>query len=140
MQTYATREHLAEWLTPEDLPDATEAKRWLQVASERVRTATRADIYSTDPAGYPDDPEEILAFRDATCAQITEWIEADLNPFKGVAGQELLESKSSIAGGTIELDTNGSAEARARALTILCDRGYDILRNAGLASNAPGFH
>lgn len=140
MQIYATREHLAEWLSPDDLPDANEATRWLRAASERVRTATRADVYSTDPAGYPDDPDEILAFRDATCAQITEWIEAGLDPFKGVAGQELLESKSSIAGGTIELDTNGSAEARARALTVLCDRGYDILRNAGLASNAPGFH
>ncbi|NKS58892.1 hypothetical protein GS504_15645 [Rhodococcus hoagii] len=138
MLIYATREDLGEWLNP--VPDEQNAKALLREASALVRKATRADRYEPTPAGMPADAFIRDAFRDATCAQVSEWVTAELDPVAGLAGQELQEVASSIAGGSVTLDASGQAEARARALTELCPRGVDILRNEGLGNAHPAVY
>ena len=135
MHSYASREDLGEWVNP--VSDEFEAKTLIREASSLVRKATRFDLYDVTPAGLPSDSFVIAAFRDATCAQVSEWVAADLDPVAGVAGQELQESSSSIAGGSVTLDVSGHSEARARALTELCPRALNILRNEGLGNAQP---
>ena len=113
-----------------ELPD--NADTLLRFASVLVRRATRFDVYDTTPAGMPDDPWIIDAFRDATCVQAAMWATNSINPAAGSAGVEGGVESSSIAGGTVKYDTSHTDHART-SIDALCPMALEVLRAEGLA-------
>lgn len=115
-----------------ELPD--NADVLLRFASVLVRRATRFDVYDTTPAGMPDDPWVIDAFRDATCVQAAMWAANGVDPSAGSAGVDGGVESSSIAGGTVKYDTSHVDEARA-SVDTLSPMALAVLRAEGLASH-----
>ena len=115
-----------------ELPD--NADTLLRFASVLVRKATRFDVYDTTPAGMPDDPWVIEAFRDATCVQAAMWAANSVDPAAGSAGVDGGVESSSIAGGTVKYDTSHVDAARA-SVDTLSPLALEVLRAEGLASH-----
>ena len=115
-----------------ELPD--NADTLLRFASVLVRRATRFDVYDTTPAGMPDDPWVIEAFRDATCVQAAMWAANGVDPAAGSAGVDGGIESSSIAGGTVKYDTSHVDAARA-SIDTLSPMALAVLRAEGLASH-----
>lgn len=128
MLVYATVEQLAEHVA--EIPDNAEVL--LARASLLVRKATRFDLYDTTPAGLPEEPEVIDAFRDATCVQVAEWVALEVDPVAGAAGVQGAVASSSIAGGSVSFDTSHVELVRA-SVNSLCATAVDVLRAEGLA-------
>lgn len=114
----------------DELPD--NANTLLRFASVLVRRATRFDVYDTTPAGMPDDPWIIDAFRDATCVQAAMWASNSIDPSKGGAGVDGGVESSSIAGGTVKYDTS-HVEAARSSVDALSPMALAVLRAEGLA-------
>jgi hypothetical protein len=132
---YATVDDLADWLT--ELPDDDQAKILIRYASQLVRRATANDIYDTYPSGLPVDLDIAEALRDATCAHVSMWFLAGVNPAAGVVGREVLIKSQTADGGSVTYGDGVSAEEIERSLTRLSPAALAILRNAGLASTRP---
>ena len=115
-----------------ELPD--NADTLLRFASVLVRRATRFDVYDVTPAGMPDDPWVIDAFRDATCVQAAMWAQNGIDPSSGAAGVDGGVESSSIAGGTVKYDTSHVDAARA-SVDTLSPLALAVLRAEGLASH-----
>ena len=115
-----------------ELPD--NADTLLRFASVLVRRATRFDVYDVTPAGMPDDPWVIDAFRDATCVQAAMWAQNGIDPSSGAAGVDGGVESSSIAGGTVKYDTSHVDAARA-SVDTLSPLALEVLRAEGLASH-----
>lgn len=128
MLTYAEPHDLADHMV--EVPD--DAEVLIRFASMLVRKATRFDVYDTTPAGMPDDPWIIEAFRDATCVQAAMWATNSINPAAGSAGVEGGVESSSIAGGTVRFDTSHTDHART-SIDALCPMALEVLRAEGLA-------
>lgn len=128
MLTYAEPHDLADHMP--EVPD--DAEVLIRFASMLVRKATRFDVYDTTPAGMPDDPWIIEAFRDATCVQAAMWATNSINPAAGSAGVEGGVESSSIAGGTVKYDTSHVDAARS-SVDALCPMALEVLRAEGLA-------
>lgn len=129
MLVYADEAELSEHVT--EIPD--NAAALLRSASALVRTATRFDIYDVTPAGAPDDPWVIAAFRDAVCVQVAEWVANDVNPVAGSAGVQAGVESSTIAGGTVKYNLSHVDHARA-SIDTLSPAALAVLRSEGLAS------
>ena len=130
MLVYADEADLSTHVT--ELPD--NADVLLRFASVLVRRATRFDVYDVTPAGMPDDPWVIDAFRDATCAQAAMWAQNGIDPSSGAAGVDGGVESSSIAGGTVKYDTSHVDAARA-SIDTLSPMALAVLRAEGLASH-----
>ena len=115
-----------------ELPD--NADTLLRFASVLVRKATRFDVYDITPAGMPDDPWVIEAFRDATCVQAAMWAQNGVDPTAGSAGVDGGVESSSIAGGTVKYDTSHVDAARS-SVDTLSPMAVAVLRAEGLASH-----
>lgn len=128
MLVYAESHDLAD-----HMPEVPEnADMLIRFASVLVRRATRFDVYDTTPAGAPDDPWVIDAFRDATCVQAAMWAANGVDPAKGAAGVDGGVESSSIAGGTVKYDTSHVDAARA-SVDTLSPLALEVLRAEGLA-------
>lgn len=128
MLVYATSDELADHVA--EIPD--NADQLLKRASIMVRNATRFDLYDTLPSGMPEDLDVIDAFREATCAQVAEWVANDVDPVAGEAGVQAGVASSSIAGGSVSYDLSHAELARA-SVGKLSSYALDILRAEGLA-------
>lgn len=128
MLVYAEPHHLADHMA--EVPD--DAEMLIRYASALVRQATRFDVYDVTPAGMPDDPWVIEAFRDATCVQAAMWAANGINPAAGSAGVEGGVDSSTIAGATVKYNTSHVDHARA-SVDSLCPAALAALRDQGLA-------
>ena len=130
MLVYAVPDDLADHMA--EVPD--DAEVLIRYASTLVRSATRFDVYDVTPAGMPDDPWVIDAFRDATCVQAAMWAQNGVDPAAGAAGVDGGVESSSIAGGTVKYDTSHVDAARA-SIDTLSPMALAVLRAEGLASH-----
>lgn len=128
MLVYAVPDDLADHMA--EVPD--DAEVLIRYASTLVRSATRFDVYDVTPAGMPDDPWVIDAFRDATCVQAAMWAANGINPAAGSAGVEGGVDSSTIAGATVKYNTSHVDHARA-SVDTLCPAALAVLRSEGLA-------
>ncbi|MCU1647171.1 MAG: hypothetical protein JWN03_7446 [Nocardia sp.] len=137
MLTYATVDQLAEHVTAAQLDKLAvgDAARYIQSATQIVRTATKNDLYDVTPAGMPTDPVLAGALAVATCVQVREWICNDINPLTGVAGLAPTVASASTNGSSVSYNNTDQAAARAQLLTELADAARIELRNVGLASS-----
>jgi len=111
-RVYATAADL-EAYTGQPAPD--NAGRLLARASRLVDRAMVAAVYDTDASGYPDDPDVLDGFRDATCAQAAAWAKreteaTELGPWTSVSAGPVSLSRPD-AGTRVEDDTALTAEA-----------------------------
>lgn len=140
-QVYAGHGDLAGFLSLTDFQALTQEQTRipLQVASNLVRQATRNDYYCTDAAGYPEDPEQRLAFRRATAAQVAYWsMVADLATVHlGAAGIPDQLSSASVMGATVQFDRSGTA-AVAASFDALFPEARTFLTDEGLCSQTVG--
>lgn len=133
MRLYAT-ESQVEAFTGEPAPENVAVL--LRFASTLVAAATRGDLYDTDPAGMPTDPDVVDAFADATCCQVGVWAAAGVDPSAGEAGVEAQVTSSKILDAQVGYDGATVGAARRSSVVSLAPVAYQILRNAGLASSA----
>lgn len=101
---------------PEDL------SRLLDRASEVIRDSTRTALYDVDTDDLPTDTDVAAAFRDATCAQVENWIVGD--------------EEDDVLGPLVDLSI-GALKATPQAPLVLAPRAARILRNARLYSGEP---
>jgi|LSQX01.1.fsa_nt_gb hypothetical protein len=129
MRLYAQPEDLIpEWL--DVIPG--NAHRLIRAASVLVENATRLGRYDTDAEGYPTQPNTRSAFLAAVCQQVAVWHNADIDPDKGLTGQQATISSQSAGGGSVSYTGTQTTQERGLAAVTLCDQSYLILRNAGL--------
>ncbi len=140
MLLYATPEDL----TPDWMPAApTNAASLIRSASRLVRRATLTAYYATDAAGAPTAVTVVQAMRDATCAQVASWVEADISPLAGAAkASSAPVASKSLGSASVSYDTSAAASvtamaARAAAATSLCQEAGMILAEAGLIGTRP---
>lgn len=116
LTAHATLADLTEWLGA--TPPAN-GERLLRRASELVDAHTTTEYDTDDVTGLATDSEEcgyLAALRDATCAQVEQWILAgEHNDIDGMAGQDV--------------SVGGLSVTRPRRLA---PRAATILRNADL--------
>lgn len=132
MRTYADASDVSAW-TGQPEPDG--VTQLVRSASVLVESACRADLYDTDPAGLPVDPDVVEAMRDAVCAQVALWVSAGIDPVAGAAGVEASVTSSRILDGQVSFDGATTDRTKRSAARMLCREAYLILRNAGLASS-----
>lgn len=95
-----------------ELVDPDDIARLLLRASELVDGAVRQP-YTTDDDGLATDTDIAAALRDATCAQVEQWVEVgEENAVDGLAG-----TQRSVGGGV------RAPELAPRALRILLNAG-----------------
>ncbi|WP_280357078.1 hypothetical protein [Nocardia otitidiscaviarum] len=135
MLVYAVPDDLADWLT--DLPTTAAATQLIRFASQLVRSATRCDLYDTDPAGLPVDLDIAEALKNATCAQAAQWHLAGIDPAAGTVGRDVAIKTQTADGGSVTYADAPSAQEIAASLKTLSSAALLILRNAGLASTRP---
>lgn len=140
-QVYAGHGDLASFLSLSDFQALSQEQTRipLQVASNLVRQATRNDFYRTDASGYPEDPEQRLAFRRATAAQVAHWsMVADLATVHlGAAGVPDQLASASVMGATVQFDRSGTAAVTA-SFEALIPEARTFLVNEGLCSSTVG--
>lgn len=116
---HATEAQLAGWLAGGDLPAPTgaAATRLLERASTLV-SAKVVSGYPVDEAGLPTETEVAAALRDATCAQVEQWLSV---------GED-----NDIDGYPRDTAVSGGGVAVSRRPSRLAPRARDILRDAQL--------
>lgn len=129
MRTYATPDDLSpDWLdTPPD-----NAPRLIRAASLLVSNATRLARYATDDDGYPTQPAHKAAFTNAVCQQVAIWANANLDPDKGLAGQDPHLTGQSAGSGSINYSGAQTTQELGAAATTLAEPVKLILDEAGL--------
>lgn len=130
MLIFATAADVEKWM---DEPlDGRSVDALLRRASSLVQRAVRSARFAVTPAGMPQDPDIEEALRDATCEQVTVWLENDVNPVE-VASAAAPVAASSIGDASINYgDSAASNAAKDNAATELHPAAFDILANAGL--------
>ena len=136
MLVYATVEDLAAEPWSIEAPP-TNVDQLLAAASLLVLGATRSAVYRTDVDGYPSDPVIRLAFRDATCSQVTTWIALGIDP--AAAGADAATSSGRVTASKTfgpasvsYVGVEGAVAERARVAKGLTDAAALILSAAGL--------
>ena len=130
MLIFATDADVEKWMG-EPL-DGRSVDALLRRASSLVQRAVRSARFAVTPAGMPQDPDIEEALRDATCEQVTVWLENDVNPVE-VASAAAPVAASSIGDASINYgDSSASNAAKDNAATTLHPAALDILANAGL--------
>lgn len=114
---YAVVADLQAWL---DADPPADAARLLGHAMRLVDSAITTAMFTTDANGNATDLGVLAALRDATCAQVEDWmINGDETNSQDFVGQTTVEGMTvSRAGG--------------RSKLRLCDRAQDILKAAKL--------
>ncbi len=118
MSAYATLAELATFVgsTPSDAASQAIAERMLERASELMDGVVVAAFEVDSVTELPTDVEVAAALRDATCAQVEQWLEVgESNDVDGLAGTAV--------------SVGGYAGRRAPSVS---PRALRILRNAGL--------
>jgi hypothetical protein len=111
---YATSAELSAFLPAGTT--VTDADRVLARASERIDGTVMAPFTVDTLTGLPSDPDIAAAMRDATCAQVEQWLEVgEENDIDGLAGTEV-----SVTGYS------------GRRAPRVAPRALQILQNAGL--------
>lgn len=116
---HATEAQLTAWLSGGELaaPTGAKAAHLLARASSHIDRYVLSG-YPTDEAGLPTEPEVSDALRDATCAQVEQWLSVgEDNDIDGY------DHHTSVGAGGVNV-----AKRPAR----LAPRARDILRDAGL--------
>lgn len=116
---HATEADLANWLASSDFtpPTGAKAQHLLNRATGLVNAKVVA-YYPTDEAGVPTETYVKDALRDATCAQVEQWLSVgEDNDYDGYPADT-----SVAANGTAVSDRPARLAPRAR----------DLLRDAGL--------
>lgn len=120
-----------------------ELKNWLQIggdqpaptnAATKLRSATIIVARACNLNPYQPDvltPDNTPALRDATCAQVAEWLRLGIEPGALLGGSGGVK-KSSMLGDTVERDTTGDTARLDAAGRDLCVEASDILLAAGL--------
>ena len=130
MLIFATDADVEKWMG-EPL-DGRSVDALLRRASSLVQRAVRSARFAVTPAGMPQDPDIEEALRDATCEQVTVWLENDVNPVE-VASAAAPVAASSIGDASINYgDSSASNAAKDSISTTLHPAAFDILANAGL--------
>ena len=130
MLIFATDADVEKWMG-EPL-DGRSVDALLRRASSLVQRAVRSARFAVTPAGMPQDPDIEEALRDATCEQVTVWLENDVNPVE-VASAAAPVAASSIGDASINYgDSSASNAAKDSISTTLHPAALDILANAGL--------
>lgn len=117
---YATTADLAKHLEGAALPAY--PRKLLKQASADVERATKCAIYVTDDNGFPTDAAVILAFKEATCAQVEWW--GETGDALGIQGsyQNVKIGSVALSGGPGATGTQGE----------LAPNAHTVLDNAGL--------
>lgn len=134
---YADAGDLAAW-TGTTAPD--NADVLLRSAALLVRRDTRSAYYDTDDTGLPTDTKIFDAFRDACCAQATQWVALGVDPAAGAGGTTggaATETWIGTGKVTYADPSKAVADARAAASSTLCDEAVQILTDAGLFPGRP---
>ena len=130
MLIFATDADVEKWMG-EPL-DVRSVDVLLRRASSLVQRAVRSARFAVTPAGMPQDPDIEEALRDATCEQVTVWLENDVNPVE-VASAAAPVAASSIGDASINYgDSSASNAAKDSISTTLHPAALEILANAGL--------
>ena len=130
MLIFATDADVEKWMG-EPL-DGRSVDALLRRASSLVQRAVRSARFAVTPAGMPQDPDIEEALRDATCEQVTVWLENDVNPVE-VASAAAPVTSSSIGDASVNYgDSSASNAAKDNVATELHPAAFDILANAGL--------
>lgn len=117
--SYATDADLTAWLPAGTV--VADAARLLLRASEVVDAAVRAPFTVVTATQLPVDSTVAAALRDATCAQVEQWVEVgEENDIDGLAGRPV--------------QIGGLSSDRAPELA---PRAHRILLNAGLLTLNP---
>lgn len=121
MAVYATPDELQSFLPSGAQAQVADVDRLLARASAKVDGMVRA-CYDVDDNGAPTDADVAAALRDATCAQVEQWIEVgEANDIDGLAG-----TQRSVGGAS-------GLRAPSRA-----PRALEILSTAGLLTVPDG--
>lgn len=122
MNPYAILTDLTAWLPASTAAalDPADAPRLLQRASEAVADAVTAG-YAVDSSGNPSDPVIAAALRDATCAQVEQWLE--------------VSEENDIAGYPSNTLLSGGGLSQNRLPPTLAPRARRILRSEGLTAS-----
>lgn len=130
MLIFATDADVEKWM---GAPlDGRSVDSLLRRASSLVQRAVRSARFAVTPAGMPQDPDIEEALRDATCEQVTVWLENDVNPVE-VASAAAPVASSSIGDASINYgDSSASNAAKDAVSSELHPAAFDILANAGL--------
>jgi len=137
---YATSSDYSTWSGADTGPDNVD--QLLRSASLLVRDATAAAYYQVDTTGLPSDAILLQAFNDATCAQVSAWVAAGIDPNAvGLLTTPIVRAKA-LDGGSVDYDTSLSAsvtafQARQQIATGLCVEAQRILASSGLVLTAP---
>lgn len=105
-------------------------------ASSMVQRAVRAARFEVTPAGMPEDPDVMDALRDATCEQVTMWVENDINPVR-MESANVGVTSSSIGDASVSYNTDSVNAVRDQMARELCEEAMMILGNAGLLGGFP---
>lgn len=134
MLIYATTAELAAdpWAITDPPPNV--AAQLLH-ASSMVTTAVRSSLYDVDVDGYPSDTAVRAGFRDATCAQVSAWIAAGIDPTAAAAAQSTVVASKSLGPRSVQFATyERDARQRQYLTTHLSDLARQILADLGLCS------
>lgn len=108
---------------------------YLVEASSMVTAATRSSLYDVDGTGKPSVEAVLHGFRDATCAQVSAWISAGIDPTAAAAGQSQVVASKSMGPRSIQFATyERDAKQRQYLTTHLCDLAVQILAELDLCS------
>lgn len=130
--TYATVDELEAWIQA-DVPD--NADLLIRSASQFVGRAIRGAKYDVDVDGKASDATNLEALSDATCAQVSFWISAGIDPLAGDVQTTQLPTSSAILSGSVSYDTSQAGaitRARMAGAQELCPDALSILDDIGL--------
>lgn len=109
---------------------------FLLEASVLVRRATLSSLYEVDADGYPSVTKTREGFRDATCAQVSMWVAAGIDPTANAAGQSGVVSAKSLGPRSIQFATyERDAERRQYLTTHPSTAALQILADLGLCDS-----
>jgi hypothetical protein len=124
--SYATSADLAAYLRDSPPPDC---ERMLADATREVDLMLLTARYNVDDNGFPSDPEQRAAVRDAVCEIVSWW-----NDTGDPAGS--LAVYGSLSAGSISVGRATAGQAKGQS-TRLPSQAADILRAAGLNPQPP---
>lgn len=130
LTVYATTDQLDAWLAGTDVCVPANAARQLRSATFIIARAINESPY--DPSVVVDEVRQ-----DATCAQVTAWIVAGIDPSSGGLSNTAPVKSKSNDGASIDYDTSLSAsvtafQARQTIANGLAPEAAAILFDAGL--------
>jgi hypothetical protein len=124
--SYATSADLAAYMRDSPPPDC---ERMLADATREIDLLLLTARYAVDDGGFPSDPAQRKAVRDAVCELVSWW-----NDTGDPSG--LLDAYGSLSAGSISVGRATAGQAK-RATSRLPQQVSDILRQAGLAPQQP---